>query len=424
MKRTNTFKVRPRSETDEEVLRRLLDASASLWNELTYERRQRYFDGENVWEADSYYDRYKGVLGAATTQQVRRKNDSAWKSFFALLEDPEEEPYLPGYWGNEERGRELRTYIRNDKYTLEWGDRSRLEIPIGNQLKSEFGFGRQERLRLEVSGDPKWSGDQGRLELYYDETSETFRAIQPVSVSEDQQDSPLASHEAALDVGANNLVACTTTTGSQYLYEGRDLFERFRETTERIGHLASELPDEQNTSRRINRLYEQRTRRRNHAQDALVRDLVERLHDDGVSTVYVGDVSGVLSIHWSVEVNSKLHAFWAFNRLCQRLESVCEEYGITLHRRSEAWTTRECAACGRRKETMRDGDTFRCPCGYEAHADLSASLVFLERHVDAQLGSMARPVWLSWDNHEWRPTIAAPSDRTISPEDCTNRSTT
>jgi len=27
-------------------------------------------------------------------------------------------------------------------------------------------------------------------------------------------------------VGANNLVACLTTTGKEYLYEGRDLLER------------------------------------------------------------------------------------------------------------------------------------------------------------------------------------------------------
>jgi len=40
VKRTNTFAVRPLFDADERLLRRLLDASASLWNELTYERRQ------------------------------------------------------------------------------------------------------------------------------------------------------------------------------------------------------------------------------------------------------------------------------------------------------------------------------------------------------------------------------------------------
>ena len=325
MKRTNAFEVRPRSESDRELLRRLLDASASLWNELTYERRQRFFDDESIWSVPELYNRYKGVLGSTTAQQVERKSDATWQSFFALLEAPDQDAHVPGYWGNQDKGRELRTYIRNDSYTLEWGDRSRLEIPVGATLKEEYGLGRSERLRLEVAGQPKWTGDPCQLELYYDETSETFRAIQPVEVPADQQDSPLASSEAALDVGANNLVACTTTTGQQYLYEGRALFERFRETTERITEYWRKHDDTQNTSTRIERLYVKRSRRRNHAQDALVRDLVERLYADGVNVLYVGNLRDVLRRHWSVKANEKLHNFWAFSRLLRRLESVCED---------------------------------------------------------------------------------------------------
>jgi len=106
-------------------------------------------------------------------------------------------------------------------YTLETGDRSRIEIPVGSALKEEYDH--TGRLRLEVAGDPKWDGKQGQLQIQYDEIDDTFRAFQPVTVPDSQQDSPLASEEAALDVGANNLIACTTTTGQQYLYEGRDL---------------------------------------------------------------------------------------------------------------------------------------------------------------------------------------------------------
>jgi putative transposase len=424
MKRTNTFEVRPRSKSDRELLRRLLDVSASLWNEFTYERRQRFFADESIWSTPDLHDRYKGVLSATTAQQIRRKNDAAWKSFFALLEDPDQDAHVPGYWGNEADGRDLRTYIRNDSYTLEWGDRSRLEIPVGTTLKQEYDLDRSERLRLEVAGRPKWDGDPCQLELYYDETSGTFRAIQPVEVPEDRQDSPLASNEAALDVGANNIVACTTTTGQQYLYEGRRLFERFRETTERITEYRRKLDDSQDISARIKRLYAKRSRRRNHGQDALVRDLVERLHADGVSVLYVGDLSGVLGDHGSAETNEKLHSFWAFRRLLRRLESVSEEYGLTVESRSEAWTSQECPACGSRAETTRSDDRFECPCGYEDHADLSASVVFLNRYADDSVGSTARPVRLVWNNHEWRPTTVAPCERTTASEERTNRSTT
>ncbi|MFW5956411.1 MAG: IS200/IS605 family transposon protein TnpB, partial [Halorhabdus sp.] len=148
MRRVNSFTVVPRSDADEELLRRLLDASASLWNQLTYERRQNFTDPANeksVWDTEDYRKQYVGVLGSATAQQVIRKNTEAWRSFFALKEQGKANG-LPGYWGNEEEGREWRTYIRNDQYTLRWGDRSTIEITVGSDLKDEYDMGYRERL--------------------------------------------------------------------------------------------------------------------------------------------------------------------------------------------------------------------------------------------------------------------------------------
>ncbi|ELZ38771.1 IS1341-type transposase (TCE32) [Halorubrum saccharovorum DSM 1137] len=399
MRRTNTFVVRPRSEQDAELLHELLDASASLWNELTYERRQNYFDGKSVWDTADYRQRYVGVLGSATAQQLIRKNKSAWRSFFSLKEKGEKcSP--PGYWGNEEDGRTLRTYVRNDQYTLEMGDRSRLEIPVGKELKEEYGLGHTERLRLEVAGVPKWDGKHGRLELYYDESSDQFRAFQPVTIDTSRLDTPLASEEAALDIGANNLAACTTTTGQQYLYHGRDLFDQFRDTTREIARLQSKLPEGRYSSNRIRQLYGGRTRRRDHAQNALVRDLLERLYNEGVSTVYVGDLTDVLETHWSVRANQKTHNFWAFRAFLDRLACTAEEYDITVEVRSEAWTSQTCPNCGSTTDTTRHQDTLTCSCGFEGHADLVASESFLRRHTDVPR-PMARPVRFEWDSHEW-----------------------
>ena len=155
MRRTNTFEVVPQSERADTVLQRILDASASLWNQLTYPRRQRFFAGESVWDCESYYDEYVDVLSAATTQQVSQVNDTAWRSFFETLEQSDQEVSPPGYWRNREDGRELRTYLRNDAYSVQWGTRSRLDLRIGSQLKDEYGFGPYEQLRVPVQGEPR-----------------------------------------------------------------------------------------------------------------------------------------------------------------------------------------------------------------------------------------------------------------------------
>jgi putative transposase len=431
MKRTNQFDVRPRSPKERVVFERWLDASAALWNEVTYARRDAFFSDESIWDVDTgaLEGRYKPVLSSSVAQQLIRKNSEAWRSFLSLNEKYHagtlgEKPSPPGYWGNEDDGRILRTYVRKDQYTLEYGERSRLEVPIGSELKAELGLARNQRLRLEVTGEPPWHGEQNRLELVYDEVTDSFRAYQPVTIPDSRLNSPLASEEAALDIGANNLVACTVSTGAQYLYEGQSLFERFRETTERIAELQSLLPGQRKTSKRIERLYRKRTNRRDHAQDALVRDIVERLHEDGVATVYVGDIKGVLDAHWSARVNEKTHNFWAYRRFITRLECVCEEYGITVESASEAWTSQECPDCGERDATVRHGETLTCPCGFEGHADLQASHSFLRRQTEA-VGPMARPVYLTWTNHNWREDHSSPSAmEPTANEAYTNQSTT
>ncbi len=432
MKRANTFAVRPLTDDDEQVLRELLDASAALWNEINYERLIRYNDEDgfegDVWDADTgrLEGQYKGVLGASTAQTVRRANSEAWRAFFRFKDkfhDPDNQqvtdhPEPPGFRGNEDDGRVLKSAIRKDAYTVEWGERSRVEFVVGEELRDKHNSPKS-RFRLELVGDPDWPeyDDQGRLELWYDETDGTFRASQPVTVPE--QATPLASEEAALDIGANNLVACTTTTGQQYLYEGRKLFQRFRETTREISRLQSKLREGRYSSERIRRLYRKRTRRRDHAQEALCRDLIERLYDEGVDTVYIGGLTDVLETHWSVETNAKTHNFWAFKQFTERLATTAEEYGISIEVRSEAWTSQECPQCGSTDRTTRHQDTLTCSCGFEGHADLTASDTFLRRHTEKAVRPMARPVSsetdgfrdaenaqrfqarFEWDDHNW-----------------------
>jgi putative transposase len=423
MKRTNTFAVRPLSETGEQLLRDLLDASAALWNEVNYQRLMRYNDEDGfeggIWDADTgrLEGRYKGVLGASTAQQVIRKNSEAWRSFLHLKDQYHDEsntsvtehPNPPGFRGNEDDGRQLRTVIRNDAYTTEWGDRSRLEILVGSELKDRYDY--TGRLRLEIAGNPNWPDyeKQGRLDLWHDETESTFRASQPVTVSDSARATPLADETAALDIGANNLVACTTTAGEQYLYKGRELFQRFRETTREIARLQSKLPEGRYSSERIRRLYRKRTRRRDHAQEALCRDLLDRLYAAGVDTVYIGGLTDVLDTHWSVETNAKTHNFWAFKQFTERLACTAEEYEISVEVRSEAWTSQECPQCGSTDRTTRHQDTLTCPCGFERHADLTASATFLRRQTEQAVRPMARPVRFEWDDHTWSESPRSPA---------------
>jgi putative transposase len=426
-----------------------LAAHAPLWNQLTYRRRRQYFsDDGDVWEADfaDLYDDYAPILGKAACQQVARKNSDAWRSFFRLLEkyhdDAEpsvtEKPKPPGYWGTRDDGYELHGLVRNDLYTFDWDEtQSTLEFGVGDVLEDRYDFAHQERITLEVNGNPQWNGDDGRVELVYDEAADRIRVthpvrIQPAHLREQRRNgfthtlnSENATHSAAIDVGANNTLAIVTDHGETAVYHARPEFDRFRRLSKRIAELQSELSDSRHSSRQIERLYDERRRKRDHARDAAVKHAAEWLLARNVDTVYVGDLTDVLDAHWSTTVNEKTHSFWSHRQLLDRIDLTFGDVGIDIVEVSEAGSSSSCPACG--SETMgRRGDEFRCrDCKLEAHSDIVGAWNVLQ----AEEGPMARPAALragrrrdaspdegaywEWDGHEWTPAVFGERSRPI-----------
>ncbi len=129
MRRVNKFRLRPTKE-QEKVLLSLCEMSAVLWNKLNYLRRQLFFEGRFDWKegVDELYNEFKLILGSATTQQIIRKNNEAWRSFFALLRLKKRgklpshirKVSPPRYWKDRLLNkRKLMTVIRNDCYRIE-----------------------------------------------------------------------------------------------------------------------------------------------------------------------------------------------------------------------------------------------------------------------------------------------------------------
>ena len=73
------------------------------------------------------------------------------------------------------------------------------DVNVGETLRDKHNSP-GSRLRLEIVGDPNWPNceDQGRLDLWYDETDSTFRASQPVTVSGETRGTPLADETAVI----------------------------------------------------------------------------------------------------------------------------------------------------------------------------------------------------------------------------------
>ncbi|ESS12858.1 MAG: transposase [uncultured archaeon A07HR60] len=446
--RTNEYIAEPASRRYRECLFEWLAAHAPLWNQLTYRRRQAYFvDDGDVWDVEytDFYEDYAPILGKAACQQVARKNSEAWRSHFRLLEQYHndadssvtEKPSPPGYWGNRDEGYELHGLVRNDLYTFDWGeDRSTLEFGVGDVLEDKYDFEHQERVTLEVRGSPQWNGDDSRLELVYDEAADTLRVKHPVRIRPERLqeqrldsfthtlDTENTTYTAAIDVGANNTLAIVTSQGDTAVYHTRPEFDEFQELSGLIGELQSELPDDQYTSKRIQRVYDKRGKRRDHSRDAAVKHAADWLLERNVDTVSVGDLTDVLGTHWSAMVNEKTHNFWSHRQLVDRLELTLGDAGITVEQVSEADSSSRCPECGS-EDVTRDGDEFRChDCELDAHSDVAGAWNLLQSEV----GPMARPAALSaererdaprkgayweWNGHDWTPSSVEEQSRPV-----------
>lgn len=202
-----------------------------------------------------------------------------------------------------------------------------MEFGVGDALEAKYDFEYQERITLEVRGNPQWDGDDARLELVYDDPADRLRVTHPVRIRPDQLreqrrdalthtlQTESTTHSGAIDVGANNTLAIVITTGETAVYHARPEFERFQILSDLLAQLQSTLPDGQYTSKRIQRVYDKRGEKRDHSRDAAVKHAADWLLERNVDTVYVGDLTDVLDMHWSAAVNEKTHAFWSYRQL-------------------------------------------------------------------------------------------------------------
>ena len=205
VKRTNKFRLRVYGE-QEDALKNICYMSAVLWNKLNYVRRQMFFKKCFRWNkgVKELYNNFKKILGSAVTQEIIRKNDEAWRSFFKLkrmfrngrLPPNIKKVGSPGYWKDKKSGRKrLMTVLRCDTYKIIKEGRRRYLIILPRRLG----------LKIRVAGSFKWSGKQGRLEICYDELEGGWYGRQSITIII-QPRHTTSPRRAFVDLGVINII--------------------------------------------------------------------------------------------------------------------------------------------------------------------------------------------------------------------------
>ncbi|MFP3311507.1 MAG: transposase [Caldivirga sp.] len=393
-KRTNVVKLLPNG-AQERKLRKLADATAKLWNELNYERRQQFFRREKVdfkgtW--DKYYEKYKKILGV-NAQAVMQKNNEDWNSFFSLLNLKKKgklPPHMrrvspPGYWKDRETGkRKLIIVIRQDRYVV---DEQRHVI-----ILKDFN------LEVKFVGRLKWFGKQGRLEIIYDETKDAWYAHIPVEVGVEeartgrkskhivrgerksiQVESPKGSKVASIDLGINNLASVVVSDGTWILYKGvraKEDYFYFQRRIAEIQSLRDTLKDKllSDAVEELNREVRKLARRLLHLYRNFASHLLKQLHELGVSTIYLGYPFNIAQ----QKGNKFTVNMWTYRKLMEAIELKAQEYGIRVFEVVEYNTSKYCAYHNVEVRRHPRG-VVNCPKGHKLHSDLNGALNIMKK---------------------------------------------
>jgi putative transposase len=414
MQRTNTILLTP-TEAEEQELHALADASARLWNMANYDRRQAYFTGsrvpsyENQWRTFKDSEPFKRT-GTCKGQALLHKLREAWGSFFALkrlqrigrLPPHIKRVSPPKYMKDRStcRRKAEAIYVRNDGYKQQ-----------ENVLTLSKG------LRIRFRAGDLWVGKQGRLGLHYDRLRGKWYGHIPVKVKWPRKGLPHHStrKRASIDLGICNLATCVVEGGDRaYVYSGRAVLSDWRYWTKQIASYESTLKktNGRDTSKHLSRLYRTRRRRLDHAVKSMLRDLFDRLETNGVTDLIVGDLKHIRdnANHGKVG-NQKLHNFWPFMQIRQRIRELGEESGIHVRFKSERGTSKRCSLCGEKHENgRRHRGLYHCKThSILMNADVNGAYnILYGRKVAAVSGSrpMAWPMLLKWNSQEWEVSAA------------------
>jgi len=342
-------------KSSEERLKLLCSLSSKLWNEVNYARRRAFFEKRGVdlkATYKEYYEKYKTLIGSATTQQVLNKNDEAWKSFFKLLKLKKEgklPPFItkinpPGYRKKNNK-RTLWTVLRKDQYRIE-GDKIVLK-----------GLRAVGWVELRCRGLIHLKGRQGRMEIHYDQDRRKWYAHISFEVSEkavrgvwtNVPRKPKEDLVAGIDVGINNLMAVYVENGLAKLVNGRPLKALSHYWRMRIAEYQSTLNRYGlKTSRRLRSMYSKWRRQVKAYIDSRVRQAIEWLYSIGVSVIKVGYPKYIVQKNGNF---NNVH-IWTYGYLLRRIYEIAEEYGITVVYVDEAYTSSKCPIhgeeCGKR----------------------------------------------------------------------------
>jgi IS605 OrfB family transposase len=335
---TQKNQLRGLTKSEYSALRSLCALSKNLYNSTLYAVRQYYFAKKKYLRYESAYhickenENYK-LLGTDTAQQTMKVVDRNFKSFFALISKAKSGSYqfnqirLPHYLPKDGLFSLIIPRIKvKDGY---------FDVPMSPLFKREHGkikikfptnlnYANLKEIRIH----PKLNG------RYFD--------IEYVHEAETEPQNFNQNHALAVDLGLDNLTTCVTNTGASFIVDGQKLKSYNQWWNKENARLQSikDLQGIKSVTRKQYFLARKRNNRVNYYLNKTARIIMNYCLENTIGNIVVD-----YNPDWKRNINiggknNQNFVNIPHGNLRQKLQSLCERYGINYIEQEESYTSK------------------------------------------------------------------------------------
>ena len=327
------------SKADYRALRELCRAAKNLTNEAIYQIRQHYFATGTFLPYRKCYAMLKNspnyrTLNSNMAQQILRKVDGSFRSFFGLLKLARQGKYAL-------RDCKLPHYLPKDGYaTLIIGfvrlDGNRLVLPFSRS------FGKTHEPVL-ITMPPILQGRKIKEIRILPKADARFFEIQYTYEAECIQRNLTKTNALALDFGVNNLVTAVSSSGHSFILDGKRLKsinQWFNKENSRLQSIKDKQHYGRKTTSRQKALVTRRSNQVNDYMSKAACKVIDYCVANDIGTMVVGYNEAFQRNSDIGKRNNQTFVNIPYGRLLRKLEYLCALNGITFVKQEESYTSK------------------------------------------------------------------------------------
>jgi len=337
MYQTQKNQIRRLTTQEFAALRELCRLSKNMYNVALYNVRQYFFAERKRLTYESNYhvckenENYK-LLNTDIAQQTMKVVDRSFQSFFGLLKAVKVGAYTQKV--------QIPKYLHKEGYfvlilpRIDVKEDGYFKVPMSKTFEKQFGTIRlqfPERLKdknvTEVRIHPKFNARFFEIEFVYKEALETKPVNPDIAL--------------AIDLGVDNLAACTTSTGASFLLDGlklKSINQWYNKENARLQSVKDKSGIKGITNRQA-RLYRGRANRVRDYLNKSARYIINYCIDNSIGQLIVGYNPGIKQESNMGRHNNQKFVQIPHHSLKTKLQSLCERYGIVFVEQEESYTS-------------------------------------------------------------------------------------